>query len=382
MKTKNQKTSESTSIGEVECSSKSKEDNTLQLATEECINFDCELRNVEDDLNNEDLMAGTFFDVEKSSEGKPSHLNYLIKNDSLVTLKISELEPHPLNKNIYSEDSQKISRLAENIKEHSLIQRIIVNTNNQILSGNMRFKALQKLGIEYVEVYVINIKEEDELDFIISANHQRERSIIDAKNEIRYLYNKYSPGQGCRTGENRTNTVKKIAEITGYKTNKISTIRKIDLVYPDLLLEVDRGSITLNGALKKCDFMTGLIQIGRELGENLVSEITPENLEAKFNSEIKSYCKKHQPAYHMMIKNGEIGPLEAYTSIFKNNEKITRSDLHSEEGHTGRVDDSVYCPFCSHKVVKKLTHEWISKYEEKLRAIAQDMKLNPTKYDL
>jgi histidyl-tRNA synthetase len=87
--------------------------------------------------------------------------------------------------------------------------------------------ALLKIGVEEIDVDLVSLDDEEKvLEFIISSNQQRVKTIIDKRNEIQSLFEKYSLGQGVNAGG--SNTIKKISIITGYPTGMISTIRKID----------------------------------------------------------------------------------------------------------------------------------------------------------
>lgn len=314
----------------------------------------------------------TFFDVKKGNE---TTIGYCSK--SIITVSMDELESHPLNHSIYEEgDQSRIKCLAQNIQDHSLINRIIVNRQLQILSGNLRFKALQLLGVKEIEVYEVEIDHEDELEFIISSNQQREKTLIDARNEIMTLYEKYSPGQGNRESKGE-NTVKKIASITGYSTHKISTIRKIDETFPSLLVEVDKGNLTLNSASKQCDKVNYIQNLSELLGEDLLKDLSCGKIDVAFDKGVKDYCKESRPEYYSLLMNNGISTIDAYQSVFPNEnprkkEKATKEATHFE----GPLNDTSYCPCCAQKLKKNHKElEWIKKWDQKIREFVINLKL-------
>lgn len=69
----------------------------------------------------------------------------------LVTKKITEIIPYENNPRI---NDQAVDAVAESIKQCGYVQRIIVDEDGIILAGHTRFKALQQLGYEKVEVAV------------------------------------------------------------------------------------------------------------------------------------------------------------------------------------------------------------------------------------
>lgn len=69
----------------------------------------------------------------------------------LVTKKITEIIPYENNPRI---NDQAVDAVAESIKQCGYVQRIVVDEEGIILAGHTRFKALQQLGYEQVEVAV------------------------------------------------------------------------------------------------------------------------------------------------------------------------------------------------------------------------------------
>ena len=64
-----------------------------------------------------------------------------------MEIQVSKLIPHPLNSQIYR--LTQLEDLIYSIGEVGLLQPIVINKVNQILSGHRRFEAIKKLGWEY-----------------------------------------------------------------------------------------------------------------------------------------------------------------------------------------------------------------------------------------
>ena len=85
-----------------------------------------------------------------------------------MKVKVSSLKHHPKNKDIYTLSS--IEELTESISEVGLLQPLIIDSQNQIISGNRRFESIKRLGWEEVKV---EVKEgEEELLLTYSSNIQ------------------------------------------------------------------------------------------------------------------------------------------------------------------------------------------------------------------
>ena len=50
----------------------------------------------------------------------------------------------------------------ESISEVGLLQPLIIDSRNQVISGNRRFESIKRLGWEEVEVNLIEVNKEEE----------------------------------------------------------------------------------------------------------------------------------------------------------------------------------------------------------------------------
>ncbi|MBN2285716.1 MAG: hypothetical protein JXI43_04670 [Tissierellales bacterium] len=297
----------------------------------------------------------TFFEIEKST----------------VRKKMSELSFHPLSEKIYSMNEEFIDLLAQNIRINGLFNRIVTNTKGQILAGNQRIFALEKIGIEEIDVDQIVLDEEKELEYIISSNQQRTKTFIDKRNEIRYLFDKYTPGQGKNAGG--SNTIKQISVITGYSTGEISSIRKIDRVHPDFLSGIDEGRISLNGASRYCDFILKLQVMGTKLQKDFISNTDPYDAESTFNKTIVQYCSENSPKYLKMVENGEMSHSAAYEQLFT--DKITENTPpRDSSASTGKVKTDCNCPVCHAAVRDKEFGQFINRFRTELENKIMELK--------
>ena len=71
----------------------------------------------------------------------------------------------------------------ESISEVGLLQPLIIDSRNQVISGNRRFESIKRLGWEEVEVIQREVQEEDEELLLIHFNKQRIKSFKELINE-------------------------------------------------------------------------------------------------------------------------------------------------------------------------------------------------------
>lgn len=91
---------------------------------------------------------------------------------SIKEVKISDIKPNPKNPRVIRD--HKFKQLIESIKsfpEMLDIREIVVDENNMILGGNMRYKACLEAGIKKVKVQIFSgLSEDDKDQFVIRDN--------------------------------------------------------------------------------------------------------------------------------------------------------------------------------------------------------------------
>ena len=73
-----------------------------------------------------------------------------------MKIPINQLKTCPINSEIYCDSD--VGDLVNSIGEVGLLQPIVVTPDNTIVSGHMRFKAIQSLGWTEVEVEVKEVE--------------------------------------------------------------------------------------------------------------------------------------------------------------------------------------------------------------------------------
>ena len=99
------------------------------------------------------------------------------KNDEgIIELKINEIEPN-VNQPRKSFDDDKIQELADSIKEHGVIQPIIVSKKDdyyQIIAGERRWRASKKAGLKTIPAIVRDYDEKKIREVSLIENIQRQ----------------------------------------------------------------------------------------------------------------------------------------------------------------------------------------------------------------
>lgn len=164
---------------------------------------------------------------------------------------VSSLHHHPFNEQIYS--LSDIDTLTNSIKQVGLLEPLVINKKNEVISGNRRLEALKILNEDKAEVVVRDISKEDEPLLIISHNSQRIKTARELLNEIKVLMKYYRKGQGSRTDLTSSNTKRSrtsdiVSDELGVSSNKVYRLLYIDDVFSELIDMIDDGKLTINQA--------------------------------------------------------------------------------------------------------------------------------------
>ena len=175
-------------------------------------------------------------------------------SDTTEKVAVSGLSPHPLNEQIYT--MSNIDDLVASIQEVGLLVPLVINSTNQVISGNRRLCAINILGWNEVEITRVDVKEEEVSSILIHHNKQRVKSCKELINEYRTLETVYSIGMGRRTDldptygqTSRGSTTREIlAKKLGVNETKIARLLYINDRNPDYIDLVDDGVLTIHKA--------------------------------------------------------------------------------------------------------------------------------------
>lgn len=170
-------------------------------------------------------------------------------------MKVSDLRPHPKNEEIYGHN-ERISDLVEKIKRSGQIHTLVVTSKGTVLAGHRRLRACKELGIEEVDVEVVDFDTpEQEIEYLIDNNATREKSEILRAREAQELKKvemilakkRQSDNGGDKKSEKHKSDVPKLAHANCAETQKGKARDKVakTLGYKSGQ-EADRAITTLN----------------------------------------------------------------------------------------------------------------------------------------
>ena len=253
-------------------------------------------RGLEQLFSNESLYVNTLDDVVESVE----HAN----RDDVVMLNVSELRSNPYQPR-QTFDQEKLIELANSIKEHGVIEPIVVNKSikgYEIVAGERRKKACELVGIEKIPAIIKDFTDNEMMEIALLENIQRENltSIEEAEafsNLIKAL------------NITQEELAKRIGKSRVYVTNMLGLLRLPSEVKNDIL----NGFITLGHAkvLSKLESESKILSLSDKIKKNHLSVRDLESLvsESSFKrvNEIKNVKKDNPYNYVEDVMSDKIG---------------------------------------------------------------------------
>ena len=125
----------------------------------------------------------------------------------------------------------------DSISEVGLLQPLIVDSRNQVISGNRRFESVKRLGWEEVQVEVRDVQVDEEELLLIHFNKQRIKSFKELINEYLILDRHYRKGQGRRTDltsvkSNRSSSRDRVSKEMGISSSQLQRLIFIHKHHP------------------------------------------------------------------------------------------------------------------------------------------------------
>ncbi len=172
-----------------------------------------------------------------------------MKKSNLVMRKVGELKNHPINGEIY--EMYDIEGLKSSISEVGLLENLVIDQDNQVISGNRRLAALKELGVEDVLVQQVNVNVKDVPYLLFCHNKSRVKSFQEKLNEIKLLEMKFKVGSGRgkkkSKGEDNYNWREIVAKEMGMSTGQLNKFLKVS-ESDQLVGWINENKITINQA--------------------------------------------------------------------------------------------------------------------------------------
>ncbi|MBO8125669.1 MAG: ParB/RepB/Spo0J family partition protein [Firmicutes bacterium] len=195
-------------------------------------------------------------------------------NQEVQEIRISAIAPNPYQPR-KDFDQEKLNELAQSIKEHGVIQPLVVKKvgegNYVLVAGERRFRASQLAGLDTVPVIVKNLDENQMIQWALVENLQREdlNPIEEA-----VAYQRLSQEFGL--------TQEEIAKVVGKSRPAVANTMRLLTLPQEIQDAVSRGTLSMGHA--RC-----LIGLSSGAQRQLFQKIITEKLSVRQTEEA---CEK------------------------------------------------------------------------------------------
>ncbi len=247
-------------------------------------------------------------------------------SDSTRTLRMSEIEP---NKNQPRQDFNEaaIQELADSIREHGLIQPIIVRplgSGYQIVAGERRWRACRMLGLSEVPAIIKEFTDSETAQIALIENIQREDlNPVEEASAYRTLMDQYNMTQDqlAKTLGKSRSTIANFVRLLNLPEELINMLRKGDISVGQAkaiaAAETEEEMISIAKAASSGKMTVRDIEkaLSKKSEENAPESSSPakekeQRQNMNFLTEMQLSLEKHlQKKVRIVSKNGESGSI-------------------------------------------------------------------------
>ncbi len=190
---------------------------------------------------------------------------------------LEELQPHSQQPRKTFNDN-KMAELVASIKEKGVIQPLVVRRvadHYQIIAGERRWRAAQKVGLERVPVVIQDVSEDSALEIALIENIQREDlNPLEEAEAYHHLMVSFELSQ--------ENVAQRVGKDRSTVANAVRLLRLPDAIKDDLA--ANRLSMGHARALLSLDQEDDIVEAGREIVRKKLSVRETEKLIKKIKS--------------------------------------------------------------------------------------------------
>lgn len=216
--------------------------------------------------------------------------------ESTVTLNISELEPNR-NQPRREFDEEALNSLAESIRQHGLIQPILVRPilggGYMIVAGERRYRACQLAGVTEIPVIIRDLTDKETMEIALIENLQRENlNPIEEAEGYRALMDDYGLTQ------------EEVSEVIGKSRPAVANSLRLLNLPDEIIVLLEQGKLSAGHAraLLSFDDEAEMIRVAHEIA---MSDMSVRQIEKIAQQKKKAKPKKSTskaPTYYSIVE--------------------------------------------------------------------------------
>lgn len=216
--------------------------------------------------------------------------------ESTVTLNISELEPNR-NQPRREFDEEALNSLAESIKQHGLIQPILVRPilggGYMIVAGERRYRACQLAGVTEIPVIIRELTDKETMQIALIENLQRENlNPIEEAQGYRSLMDDYGLTQ------------EQVSETIGKSRPAVANSLRLLNLPDEVSVMVEQGKVSAGHAraLLSFDNEAEMIRVANEIALSDMSVRQIEKIAQQKKAEKPKKAPVKAPTYYTIVE--------------------------------------------------------------------------------
>ncbi|PKK92520.1 MAG: chromosome partitioning protein ParB, partial [Tenericutes bacterium HGW-Tenericutes-6] len=206
------------------------------------------------------------------------HVDDVLEGEVIDEIQLAQIKPNPFQpRRIF--DEEKINELAQSIKEHGVFQPIILKKVRQgyiIVSGERRFRAASKVGLQTIPSIIRQYEESKVAEIALAENLQRENlTPIEEAEAYKVVMNNLKLTQA--------ELAIKIGKSRSHVTNTLGLLNLPEQVQQMLL--TNKISMGHARALSKLEDIQQIIKLANQIVEK---QLSVRQIEELTKTEIKT----------------------------------------------------------------------------------------------
>lgn len=172
--------------------------------------------------------------------------------DYIISMDVDDLKESPINSEIYDFNKSQHDELVKSIEMNGLLDPLVIDGDNNIISGHRRFTAIKELGWENVDCRLSQFN--NVTIALIELNRYRKKTDKELLKEANILKKEYGNKRGgYRVGvpKGKNWSIVDVSKKIGIDTTKLKKLMSIENYEPKLLDDIDLGKISVEKAYQK-----------------------------------------------------------------------------------------------------------------------------------
>ena len=174
--------------------------------------------------------------------------------DYIISIDVNDIKESSINSEIYEFRKEEHDELIKSIELNGLLEPLVIDKDNNLISGHRRLSAIKEIGWENVDCRITHT--DNLLISLIELNRYRKKTESELTKEAGLLMKEYNILRGSgksrqKQTQGKNWSIVDVSKKLGTNTTKLKKLLSIENYEPTLLNEIDLGKISVEKAYQK-----------------------------------------------------------------------------------------------------------------------------------